>query len=404
MKYVRKIFFIVFIIAVCFHGFYYISAFSTHTLDALYENITPGQDFFAIPGAAYAFLRGGTLEGSLPANTPPYATCCPVNSNVYHPVFTLLVGVPLQFLAPWTAYFVWVYVHALITLVTILYLWRHNRKNPILYFALSIYLLVSYHYYEIKMAQFHFLVVFFIMLLLHDLEKNGDTIRSGVWLFLSLLVKPIGLLFVIPLLLYKRWKTVLVGLGFFLLATIPTVIKPETRYYILNVINFSKSVSLNHYNLYAVANFLPFSLEQIHWLSYVVAIFLILYQILKKPLLFIVLALWTCFQLLFYNCTFAYHYVVVAVILALSFLFGYLRVTVRTIFIILLFILPTPAIYFHLRGSPAILPYNEYEILAVWSSCTVVILATELIMATRRQIKSVTHPNTKKERDEAVHL
>jgi len=377
----QKIFRIIFVIAVCYHAFFYISALKTHTLDAWYEHTTPGQDFFQIPNAVYAFLHGGTLQGKLPDNVLPYTTCCAINDNVYHPLFTFLIGFPLQLLAPWTAFAVWIIVHIIITLFTLYYLWHNHRKNPVLYLALGTYLLISYHYYEIKMAQYHFLFVFFVMLFLHDSEKNGDTIRTGIWLFLSLLVKPIGLLFLIPLLLYKRWRTVLIGFGFFFLATISTVIMPENRYYALNIIDVSKKAITTNYNLYAISHFLPVSPQYIQWGSYLIACILILYQVRKKPPLFVILTSWICFQLLFYSSVFAYYYTIAAPILALSFLFGYLRITAVTITITLLFILPTPAIYFHLRGSPEILPLQEYLFLAIWSCFTLIWLSVEILFS-----------------------
>lgn len=209
----RTLFISLFATAVVIHISFYIPAHWTNSLGKLFIHVTKGQDFFQVPNGAYAFLRGGTLVGHMPSGESRYTDCCGINDNVYHPIFTLLVGTPLQMLKPWNAFNLWVFFHAVITLFTVLFILKKFRNHPFVLFALSIFLLNSYHYYEIQHAQYHFLFNFFTFLFLYRLSVHKDTFLAGVWLLLSLLVKPIGLLWIMPLLIYKRWKTILMGWG-----------------------------------------------------------------------------------------------------------------------------------------------------------------------------------------------
>src|SRR5258708_7472220 len=209
-----------FCLSIFVHLYFYISAYFTHTLNPFFVHATIGQDFFQIPNGAYAFLHGGSLTGALPAGRAPYMNCCSVNPNVYHPLLTLLVGVPLQFFPPWTAMTIWAGVHLFVMALLIFFLWRKFGHHKYVYLALSLLLLNSNHYYEIWLTQYQFLVNFFTILFLYESIKHGDTGEAAVWLFLGLLIKPIGLLWIIPLLLFKRTKTVGIGFGLYALVTI----------------------------------------------------------------------------------------------------------------------------------------------------------------------------------------
>src|SRR5437764_834855 len=131
----RKNQILLFIISIVVHLFYYFSAYFTHTLDIFFVHVTQGQDFFQIPNAAYAFLHGGSLTGVVAGGQHAYINCCGVNNNVYHPLFTLLVGVPLQFFPPWTAFGIWAFVHLLITAGLVPFLWKKFNHHKYLYLA-----------------------------------------------------------------------------------------------------------------------------------------------------------------------------------------------------------------------------------------------------------------------------
>lgn len=369
-------------LAVMVHGFFYLSAAMTNTLDPLYENITPGQDFYQVPNGAYAYLRGGTLQGDLPDGIPPYTDCCGVNRNVYHPLFTLTVGTVLSLMPPSVSYRVWMGMHVLVTLILMYLLYRKFGSHPLFIPAVSLYLLFSYHYYEIKMAQYHFLVMALVFLHILALTQKRE-VEGGIFLFLSMLVKPIGLLFILPLVIAGRWKAAAVGAGLFTLVTIPTLFIPGMEYYVNNIRGVASS-DIVSYNLFAMTYFRPELMTPLTVSKFLAAGLLLIYQMLRKPPLFVVLTAWTAFQILFYSSVYPYYYVTFAGLIALGMVTGYVRPTFPMGIAILILSLPQPAWYFHLRGSPRILPTGEYLTLAVLSSLALVFFITVLIWDNRK--------------------
>lgn len=343
---------------------YYISAFSSHILNIFYAPITVGQDFFQIPNGAYAFLHGGTLTGIMLNRQPIYSSCCNVNHNVYHPLFTLLVGIPLQLFPPWTAYALWGYVHLAATAILAVFLWRKFRKHRYIFLSLSLLLFNSYWYYEIEHAQYHFLFVFFTVLFVVESTVNGDTKKAGLWLLCSLLVKPIGLLWIIPLLLYKRYKTVAIGIGIFVFLTLIFVLFPFGQYYIRNLLAVSQAIVPTH-NIYALHYLIPsFPLGLVKLLSFFIAVGLLLFQYIKRPSLFLVICLWCGYQLLFYPLVYHYQYSVFAGLICLGILVNEFVPNSAIMFPIVFLTLPAfPALFFHLSGE---MPIPRVHLAIIW--------------------------------------
>jgi len=345
-----------------------------------------GQDFFCIPNGVYAFLHGGTLTGFMPNGVAPYIDCCGVNHNVYHPLFTLIVGFPLQFFPPWTAFGIWAFMHLVVTIILVLFLWKKFRHHTYLYLALSLFLLNSYHYYEIWHAQYHFLFNFFTILFLYESIKNGDTKKAGIFFLLSLLVKPIGLLWVIPLVLYKRFRTVALGLGIYAVVTIIFSLFPFGKYFLQNLFAVSTAIIPTH-NLYAIKNIIPsFPVEYIKSLGFLTATGLILLQIIKKPSLFTIITLWIGFQLLFYPMVYHYQYTILAGLICLGILLGEFSPKKKVRWPILFLTLPTPVIFFHLFGD-VILPRPHLSVIWLYSAFWLVCLMIYIIVSILRSIK-----------------
>lgn len=381
-----------FVLAICIYLFFYISAFETHTLNPFFAPIVVGQDFFQIPNGAYSFLHGGSLNGILPNGIPPYTACCAVNYNVYHPLFTILIGVPLQLFRPWPAFAVWIAVHFVVMTVLVIFLWNKYKTNKYLYLALSLLLLNSYHYYEIWHGQFHFLFNFFTILFLYESATKGDTKKAGLWLFLSLLSKPIGLLWIIPLLLYKRFVTVWLGFGLFVVITLFFTLTPFGSYYLQNFF-FVAAATVPTHNIYAIHNLIPsFPLVLIKLTSMLVAIGLIILQITKKPPLFTIITLWIGYQLLFYTLVYHYQYTILAGIFCLGMLLDVFSPR-KLIMIPMVFLtLPTPVIFFHLFGV-ATLSLRQYSIIWLYSACwlicfLIILVKTSLTKEKRSQLLS----------------
>jgi hypothetical protein len=385
---------ILFLISIFVHIFYYISAYFTQTLAPFFVwAATGGMDFFQIPNGAYAFLHGGSLTGILSSGVSPFAHvfCCSFNFNVYHPLFTLLVGTPLQLLPPAIVMGVWACVHLILMAILVFFLWKKFRHHKYLYLALSILLLFSYHYYEIWLAQYHFLFNFFTILFLYESVKHGDTKKAGVWLFLSLLVKPVGLLWIIPLLLYKRYKTVSFGFGAFAFATFLFTIFPFTfgQYYITNFLSVASAMRPSA-NLYAFQWIIPsFPMATLHFVGILLAIGLIMVQIIKKPSLFTIITLWSGYQLLFYGLVFHYHYTILAGIICLGILLDIFSPKRIEMIPIIFLTLPTPVVFFQM--SDAIEPRRSLAYIwlysCFWLCCLLGTILFKILKNSRHSLK-----------------
>jgi hypothetical protein len=369
---------IIFIISILVHLSFYISAYFTHALDIFFEHVTMGQDFFQIPNAVYAFLHEGTLTGDLLFKTVAYTNCCGVNSNVYHPLFTLVIGYPLQLFFPWTAFGIWGILHLLITTAIVLFLWSKFSNHKYLYLALSFYLLNSYHYYEIQHAQYHFLLNFFLIVFLYEIIANKNYILGGIFYFLTLLVKPIGLLWVIPLIINRYFKVLFWGIFLYIIVSLPFFISPLGKYFFINLYENIKT-PLPSYNILSIVNIIPINVGYVKVFSYFMAVFLIMLHVFKKPSIFISIFLWISYYLIFYSLVFHYHYSILAGLICLGILLNEFDIKKLEIIPIIFITIPTPILFFHLLGDPAILPAKHLSMIALWSIFWLLILNTIII-------------------------
>ena len=381
----KKLQFIIFILSILIHLSFYVSSYFTHTFNIFFEHVTMGQDFFSVPNAAYSFLHGGTLTGELPIGIASYINCCGVNSNVYHPLFTLLIGLPLQLFQPWTAFGIWGALHLVASIVIVTFLWKKFRHHKYLYFALSFYLLNSYHYYEIQHAQYHFLVSLFTVFFLYEAEIKGDTRLAGVWYFLGLLIKPLGLLWIFPLVIYKRFQTSLIGLGIYILVSIPFLILPIGNYFFNNLF-YRVDHQASTYNLFALTEFFPIQAEIIKYLAISLALLLLIFQFVVKPKFFSIIFLWISFQLIFYSLIFHYHYSILASLICLGILLNVIELkNPLALLSSVMLTIPTPIIFFHLSGDPDILPTQHLSMVALWSIFWLTMLCAYIITSSFRK-------------------
>jgi hypothetical protein len=221
------------------HLLFYVSALWTGWLNIFFSGeslhvATPYIDFLQIPRGAYNWWHYGPLTGvaqhGVVYGPVPYW----VNPNVYHPLFTLELGSFLMLLTPGTAYAVWIWVKLGIDLLTIDAFWRAVRTTPHGEFATFILLASFSEYAELADGQYHFVLNISLLCFLMLLEK-----KSAWWSAISyagsILVKPIGLLFVPALLFKRQWKVVLIGLVLVAVATWPFLLAGYGAYYIDNL-------------------------------------------------------------------------------------------------------------------------------------------------------------------------
>lgn len=390
MRHKKNLLTVFLILAAALHLTFYISAHRTGWFGIFFDHVTRGQDFFQIPNGAKAFLQGGTLVGHPPSGIMRYAECCGVNDNVYHPLFSLLIGIPLQTLQPWTAFMIWTGIHLLISIGILVYVWHAFRRHPLLVPALTLYLANSYHYYEIQHAQFHFLITAAFIVMFLELHRRGDNYLSGFLLAFSLLVKPVGFLYVIPLLLAGHWRTVGIGTGLFVASTLPLFAWAPGKYYVDNIIDAMGTVYPS-YNLMALVRVFPeIHLTDITFIRNACAVALLVYQIWRKPPVPVILMLWSIFQLLFYSGVYHYYFAMTSGLILVALVTNSLKRSLTSVTAIVLLTLPSfPVLYFRLAGDPAILPQEHLAVAALYSCGAAILFAAALIGSQRTKHQSV---------------
>jgi hypothetical protein len=193
-----------------------------------------GIDFYQVPRGAWAFWHGGSLTGDPLSDGSQYAKELFANSNVYHPVFTILIGSLLMQFNPLAAPYAWLWIKLIVSLLLIFYFIRSFRTHPYMPFGVFILCANFSAYLELAAWQFHFVLNVLILLFLIELVKRRSPIWSGLLYWGSMVVKPVGLLFVPALLFKGRWKIVAIGVGFFVVNTLLTLVGPAAGAYYTN--------------------------------------------------------------------------------------------------------------------------------------------------------------------------
>lgn len=204
------------------HCMFYLSVSKTGWLDIFFSGAAlhdgaKGIDFYQIPRGAWAFWHGGQLTGSPLAEGSMYAKTYFANSNVYHPLFTILLGSLLMQFAPAQAPYVWLWIKLAVSLAVFAYFYWSFRSNTYIQFAVFILLTNFSTYLELAAWQFQFVLNIFLLLLLMNLVRRKPAVLSGLYYWYGLLVKPIGLLFLPALLCKRRYVVALIGVVLFAL-------------------------------------------------------------------------------------------------------------------------------------------------------------------------------------------
>ncbi|HXL37964.1 MAG TPA: hypothetical protein VN954_12295 [Ktedonobacteraceae bacterium] len=221
---------------------FYISAYQTKWFDYFFSGSSlhlccRGLDFYQVPNGAYAYLHGGSLSGSLAPGVKAYSGEYYSNINVYHPLFTLLIGGLFTLFTAANSIYIWMLLKLCITLGLVIYFYRSFKGSRYIHFAIFVMLIDFTQYLEIRISQYQFLFNVFILLLLINLAKNKNApIANGIYFLASLLVKPIGFLW-FPLLFFKgQQKALLLGLLLFIVGTGIFVVNKTGDYYTHNLV------------------------------------------------------------------------------------------------------------------------------------------------------------------------
>ncbi|GHO44703.1 hypothetical protein [Ktedonospora formicarum] len=312
------------------HILFYLSASQTGWLNGLFTGDSlhyccRGMDFYQVPDGAYAFWHGGNLTGAPLPNGVIYAQNHTVNSNVYHPLFTLTLGSWLILFQPEQTFYVWMLCKLLITAFVIGYFLWTFRESPYLGFATFILLANCTQYQEIAIGQFQFVLNIFLLLLLINLARGKHTVRSGFLYYLTLLAKPIGLLWLPLFVTKKRLRIALLGFGFFAFSTLVFQVGSLGNYYIDNL----------SFHLFSPGDYGPDQITTLasllsyttHWpkmilqgLQYLFLASVLLLGALRRVHISKGIFLMVVYYLFFYDFVYEYHYTTLAPVLAICFL------------------------------------------------------------------------------------
>jgi len=286
-------------------------------------------DFYQIPNGAYAFSHGGTLIGDFLPNGIKYSQDFGSNLNVYHPFFTLIVGNFLILFSVDNSFYLWMYLKLLFTVILVFSLFLKYRHLKYFSFAIFLMLINSTQYEEIRLSQYQSaLDIFFFLMLIHLVNKEQNyKILSGLDYFLTLIVKPIGILWAPVLFLKKQYKTLLIGLGLFIILTLLFIFAGVGNYYIdniyLHLISPFKNGPIQIYTLDAVLRysgwFSESGLSIIKFTTLFIICFLCLF---RKVDLLKGIFLSTVFYFMFYDYVFEYQYTTLIPILFMGTVFS----------------------------------------------------------------------------------
>ncbi len=309
------------------HLAFYISASRTGWFNLFFSGSAlhlccRGMDFYQVPNGAYSYIHGGPLNATAVAGAQIFGIGFPAsNPNVYHPLFTLVLGSFLTLFSPASSFYVWMFSKLLVYLAVLFYFYRNFKESKYIGLALFLSLINSTQYLEIEISQFQFALNIFLFLLLIRLIKHEQSEFNGILYFLTLTVKPIGLLW-IPVFLFKRqYKTVLIGVGLFIAITGIFLLNGSGLYYTKNLWdNFFNPNLSGPIQIFTLEAFLRYStqfpesfLSTLKMLCLVLVVYLSAFRRISLVTgIFLAIA----YYLLFYGLVFEYHYTTLIPILA----------------------------------------------------------------------------------------
>ncbi|MBN1355466.1 DUF2029 domain-containing protein [bacterium] len=180
----------------------------------------PGGDFFQIIYAGTALRKGlniyendsseaDTRRATILKRTVPFHP-----PNRYPPGFIYTAGWALSFLSPWNAYLFWTVLHEFALFGCIWITWRMSRYTPQVFILSAVmWLAFTPWYLELYMGQTTFLIMTGTFVLGAWWAGEGSRSRAGLWWMLTLLVKPLTLLYASLLVRLKQWRVLAWGLG-----------------------------------------------------------------------------------------------------------------------------------------------------------------------------------------------
>ena len=280
-----------------------------------------GMDFYQVPNGTFAFWHGGSLSGRPLPDGRVYAQGYFVNDNVYHPFFTLALGYWLIQFNPEQAFSAWLLLKLGITLVATGYFLWSFRESKYIGFATLVLCANCTQYLEIVIGQFQAALNVFLLLLLINLAKRQSKAWGAILYCLTLLVKPIGFLWIWVFLWKRHVKVALLGGLAFVLCTVVFLFNGSGLYYLANLqAHFLYPSEAGPNQIITLLAWLRYTT---HWpdimlkgIQDVVLISFLLISSLKRTHISKGIFLAVVYYLFFYDFVFEYHYTTLAPVVA----------------------------------------------------------------------------------------
>ncbi|MCA9175152.1 MAG: DUF2029 domain-containing protein [Planctomycetales bacterium] len=294
------------------HLTFYLSAWQTDHMRPMFPigsiQTRKTLDYYQVPNGAKSYFEGGSIVGQRRE--------FPVLPNVYHPAFTVVVGGVLKTWDEQTGFFIYSLFKLAASLALAAIIFRLHPDAPHRVLAAFVYFCFFSEAVEIGSGQYHFLlnaaVFLMLMIPLEPASQRGESLRT-LGYFGSLLIKPIGALWLLPLWMNRRYRAAIFGFGLFAIVTALFWLDKEAGgdYYVANLAKRTSDLKLVEEPTYTfnwLLSYFHVSPDGLRMAKYAAGLGLFVYTALVGPTLFIGMFLWTAYYLLFYIWVFEYHY------------------------------------------------------------------------------------------------
>lgn len=284
-----------------------------------------GLDFYQVPNGMYAFLHGGNLSGNLTKGISQYSQNYLSNYNVYHPLLTIVVGGFFILFNPDFSFYLFMVIKFFITSCVLFYIFKNFKENKYLNFAMFIFLINFSQYNDIKISQYQFFLNIFLLLLLINLVKNREILEGGILFFITLIVKPIGLLWTPVLLIRKKFTILLSGFGLFIISTLTFNLLGVGHYYtdnlLYHILNPIETHGIDFMSLDALLrNGVNASAQAVSFIKFLFLGIIYLLSFNKQTHILKLFFLLTTYFLYFYDLLFQYDFSILGPVLCLCLL------------------------------------------------------------------------------------
>jgi hypothetical protein len=185
----------------------------------------PGTDFFAYRNAAYHWLHSNGIY----AHGPGFGFR-------YHPLAAMTLFAPLAWLKPYTAYYVWLVLNELLLLLDLFLLRRLFTRNREFVVASVLLLLFTPLWLELFMGNSSFFVASLLLAAFYFYSRGAYRTFTALTI-VSIIIKPIGLVFLPILLFRKQWR---LALAIFVIPVITAV-----PYFVFNPQDWAQFAAIN---------------------------------------------------------------------------------------------------------------------------------------------------------------